>query len=294
MSDWDFEQVADQDALTEGPAWDGSALLYSECGASRTWRYDPATGQNTLWREGTNGANGMVFDRDGVLFACEGEGRRIVRYAEGQPAEVVVDAWEGAPFNEPNDLAVDDRGRVWFTDPNYGGRPLSIPHESVYRADPQPDGSYVAQRVTFDTARPNGILVSPDQRTLYVAESPRPIEARRRLVAYAINDDGSLGEQQARHDFGWGRGIDGMCWEAGGAIVATAGYRERGPGPMVYIFATDGRVLETHPTPADRPTNCSFGGPGLDVLYVTFGGGEVYRVANTGRRGLLAYPPAAG
>ena len=105
-SNWEWEQIADHDNLTEGPAWDGSGLLYNECAASTAWRFDPATGQSEVWREGTNGANGMVFDRQGRLFACEGAGRRIVRY-EANDTIVIADRVDGKCFNEPNDLAID-------------------------------------------------------------------------------------------------------------------------------------------------------------------------------------------
>jgi len=294
MPDWTWERIAKHDTLTEGPAWCGEALLYSECEPALTWRWDPATRESTVRRRDTGGANGMVFDRQGRLFACEGAARRIVQYEKDRPTRVVVDSYQGNALNEPNDLAIDDAGRIWFTDPAYvmyEGWTPELGHESVYRADPQPDGSWTASRVTFDTTRPNGILVSPDQKTLYVAESPRPPEPGRQLRAYPIGEDGTLGDHRVLHDFGPHRGIDGMCLNTDGSIVATAGFRESGSGPMIYVFAHSGRVLSTHPAPADRPTNCTFGGPALDVLFVTFGVGDVYRVPGTGMRGHLAYPP---
>jgi len=289
---WKFELIAKHDNLTEGPAWDGSALLYSECAASLAWRYEPGTGKRAVWRRDTNGGNGMLFDRRGRLFACEGEGRRIVEYTEGKPAVIVADRYEGRQFNEPNDLAIDPSGRIWFTDPNYGGRPMQLDSESVYRCEPRPGGGWVVTRAIRDTVRPNGILVSPDGSQLYVAESPRPPEARRQLRAYPINENGSLGAYRVLHEFGPHRGIDGMCLDIDGNIIATAGFKQSGPGPMLYVFAPNGRVLETHPVPADRPTNCTFAEAKLDVLYVTCGGGELYRVPNTGRRGHLLYPKA--
>lgn len=291
-AEWKFEQIARHDNLTEGPAWDGYGLLYSECAASLTWRYDPSTKRRSIWRQDTNGANGMVFDRRGRLFACEGEGRRIVEYKDGEPTIVVVDRFDGKQFNEPNDLAVDPTGRIWFTDPNYGGRPMQLDSESVYRADPLPGDGWKVACVTQDTVRPNGILVSPDGTELYVAESPRPPEASRQLRAYPIGSNGALGTHRVLHDFGPHRGIDGMCLDVDGNIIATAGFKQSGPGPMIYIFTPTGRVLETHPVPADRPTNCTFAETRLDVLYVTCGGGELFRVENTGRRGHLLYPRA--
>ncbi|MDP6822594.1 MAG: SMP-30/gluconolactonase/LRE family protein [Dehalococcoidia bacterium] len=284
--DWTFETIAERDSLTEGPAWDGDGLLYSHCTADLTLRWNPGTGESSVWREGTGAANGMVFDGNGRLFVCEGKNRRIAEYVEGEPTRVVVDNFEGLPFNEPNDLAVDSRGRIWFTDPNYGGRPLSIPTEQVYRADPQSDGSYSVDRVTEDMRRPNGILVSPSEDRLFVADTPSGAKAHPKLVTYPIAADGSLGEQATVHDFGWGRGIDGMCWDADGNIVATAGSHRYGPGPMIYVFAMDGRVLQTQRTPSDMPTNCLLAGPDNDELFITYETGIVHKVRDSGLKGL--------
>ena len=280
---WQWELVHHHEFITEGPVWDGRYLFYSEIGASRTWRYDPGSGERVVWREHTQGANGMLRAPGGGLLACEGGGRRVVRYVADAPAEVIADRFEGKQFNEPNDLAQAAAGRIWFSDPNYGGRPLQLDHESVYCVDP----GGAARRVTFDTNRPNGVLLNADESELYVAESPHRIDQRRQLRAYPIAADGCLGEHRVLHDFADGRGVDGMTRTTEGLIVATAGHRERGPGPMIYLFEPSGRVVSTHPSPADRPTNCTFAEAERAVLYVTFGGGELYRVANTGLRGAV-------
>ena len=219
---WTWELIAKHEVITEGPAWDGAGLRYTEIDANRLWRYTPADGRRELWRESTGGANGTIFDAAGRYYACEGKARRVVRYAAGQPTEVIADAHAGAPFNEPNDLAVDAAGRVWFSDPNYGERPLAQRRESVYRADPASSGWTVTE-VTTDTNRPNGVLLSADQSILYVAESPRRLDHRRQLRAYPIQADGSLGDYTLLHDFGAGRGVDGMCRAAG-----LAGWRRPG------------------------------------------------------------------
>ena len=280
---WQWQRIHHHEYITEGPAWDGRYLFYSEIGASRTWRYDPETGEREVWREHTQGANGMLSAPGGGLLACEGVGRRVVRYVADAPAEVISDRFEGRQFNEPNDLAQAAGGRIWFSDPNYGGRPTQLDHESVYCVDP---GS-APRRVTFDTNRPNGVLLNGDESELYVAESPHRLDQRRQLRAYPIAADGSLGDGRILHDFADARGVDGMTRTTEGLIVATAGHRERGPGPMIYVFEPSGRVLSTHPTPADRPTNCTFAEAGRNVLYVTFGGGELYRVADTGLVGAV-------
>lgn len=291
--DWQFELLLDPIGLTEGPVWAGGALLFTNIPNSRILRYDPASGEIGVWREGTNGANGLMLDGEGCVCACEGGGRRMVRYVEGGASEVLCDSYQGKRLNSPNDLAIDSKGRIWFTDPRYGSfrDDMELDHESVYRLDPQPDGSWRPERVTFDTTAPNGLLLSPDEKTLYVAESKYGVGARRELRAYAVGEERAGGGEAAAgsfevlHNFYPHRGIDGMCLDAQGNIVATAGWEESGPGGMIYVFSPSGRVLETHPLPCDRPTNCTFGGPELRDLYVTSMEGHLLR-ARTDRQGL--------
>lgn len=289
-TEWEFEILAEFPVLVEGPAWDGDALLFTEIANDRIQRYDPKSGACSVHLQGSNRVNGMVFDPDGRLFVCESGGRAIAYYDAGQKT-VIADSYEGRQLNSPNDLAIDRQGRVWFTDPNYstGRDDLELDHESVYRLDPQRDGSWTITRATHDTTRPNGLLVAPDDKTLYVAQSEYGDARMRELRAYPINDDGSLGEYRVLHNFYPGRGIDGMCLDSDGNIIACAGWDESGPGPMIYVFAPNGRVLETHPVPVDRPTNCSFGDSDLQTLYVTTGTGHLLR-ARTPRRGRLHYP----
>ena len=160
---------------------------------------------------------------------------------------------------------------------------MELEHESVYCAAPQADGTYITQRVTFDTTKPNGLIVTPDMQTLYVAQSDHGAENLRELRAYPIKEDGSLAAYEVLHNFGPHRGIDGMRLDSEGNIVATAGWLDSGPGPMIYVFAPSGRVLETHPFPIS-PTNCVFGDEDLGTLYVTAADGALYR-ARTHRRG---------
>ena len=194
---WQWELIHHHEFITEGPVWDGRYLFYSEIYASRTWRYDPDGGERVVWREHTGRANGMLRAPGGGLLACEGGGRRVVRYLAAAPAEVIADRFEGKQFNEPNDLAQADSGRIWFSDPNYGERPMQLDHESVYCVDPGGE----PRRVTFDTNRPNGVLLNEDESELYVAESPHKLDQRRQLRAYPIAADGSLGAHRVLHDF---------------------------------------------------------------------------------------------
>lgn len=292
---WHFEVLLEPIGLTEGPVWDGRFLFFTNIVNSRIFRYDPEGGEFTVWREGTNEANGLMLDGNGLINACEGGGRRMVQYPEGGETIVMCAEFEGGRLNSPNDLAIDSRGRVWFTDPRYGDYrdDMELEHESVYRLDPRPDGSWMPLRVTYDTTAPNGLLLSPDEETLYVAQSKNGEGQKRELWAYPIVEDSSgqqsriVGDHQVLHNFYPHRGVDGMCLDVDGNIIATAGWGESGPGGMIYVFAPDGRVLETHPVPCDSPTNCAFAGPDLRDLYVTSTEGHLLR-ARTDRQGLAS------
>lgn len=302
MAEWQFEMLDPAyGKVTEGPAWDGSGLLFTRIQQSRVMRFDEASGKVSVWRENTNHANGMTFDAQGRLYACEGgdteNGRRVVRYNPDGTYTVLCDRFEGKRLNIPNDIVADPEGRLWFTDPFYENAAgawsadrthKDLDHDSVYRLDPQPGGDYRISRVTFDTTRPNGLLFSLDYKTLYVAQSGREKSEYRQLRAYPVNADKSLGPCTVLHDFGEHRGIDGMRLDTEGNIIATAGWEVGGPGPLIYVFAPSGAVKETHPVPCTRPTNCSFGGPDLQTLYVTTIEGFLFR-ARTERKGRLLY-----
>lgn len=293
MTEWHWEEIAKHDKLTEGPVWDGSALLYNECAANTTFRWDPETKKSTVWRKDTGAANGMVFDRSGNLYACEGDKHRVTKVNRDSPnaePEVIAAAFEGQTLNWPNDIAVSSTGRIYFTDPNYTRNPSNLPHESVYMAEHSFGGAWSVTRATFDTTRPNGVLLSQDEKTLFVAESPSDPTKKRLLRAYPVLGNGLPGEGSALFDFGPGRSIDGMTLTTDGKIVATAGSDAGGPGSMIYVFEQTGLVRSSHRTPANAPTNCTFGGGGLGDLYVTFATGHVFKVSNTGLTGHLAYP----
>jgi gluconolactonase len=277
--------------------------LYTRIQQSRIMRFDAASGACTVYRENTNCANGLTFDVQGRLYGCEGgatvDARRVVRYESDGSVSVLADRYEGKRLNIPNDLVVDPDGSVWFTDPFYEGAagPWSLDrahkeleHDSVYRLDPQPDSRYSITRVTFDTTRPNGLLFSLDCGTLYVAQSGRGPDEARQLRAYPVKADKTLGPYQVLHDFGANRGIDGMRLASDGSIIAAAGWELGGPGPMIYVFSPAGEVVETHPVPCRRPTNCAFGGDDLTTLYVTTIEGFLFRT-RTNRAGRATERP---
>ncbi len=301
MKQWKFELLMKPPALplTEGPVWDGEHVYFTHIQGSRIMRYDPNGGGITEARGGTNRTNGLAFDSQGRLFGCCSGGRSILRFDPDGRNVTIADRVEGKKLNTPNDLAIDRKGRIWFTNPwNEGNvdktEQMELDHKSVYRLDPQDDGSYKITRVTFDITWPNGILVSQDQKTLYVAESGYTKGIDRELRAYPIQDDGSLGPYTTL--FTWGddhhgvhRGIDGMCLDAEGNIVAAAGWEVAGAGAMIYVISPKARVLEMHPVPAIRPTNCCFGGPDMTTFFLTTTQGHLFK-AQTDRVGWAMWP----
>ena len=284
MALWEFARVAGPYTFSEGPVWDGAVVRFTDIRASRIMAYDPRTGACEAWATDTEETNGLALDGQGRLIGCAGGGRKMLRFEADGSRTTLADSFEGVRLNSPNDVVVDRSGRIWFTDPCYSDRSrMQLDHDAIYRLDPQADGTFSITRVTFDTTRPNGLAFSPDERTLYVAESPPAPDGVRQLRAYPVLDDGSLGQHRVLHDFGPHRGIDGMRVDADGCIVAACGWDKSGPGPRVGVFAPDGAVLGDYPTPVN-PTNLCFGDADLRTLYVTGYDGSLYR-AHTDRRG---------
>jgi gluconolactonase len=264
-----------------GLAWDGEALLVSLPEQNLIQRVDPTSGRTTEFRRYTNATNGIAFAPTGELYGCQQLSRRIVRFnADGSTSPMPYRFPDtGGYHNMPRHLAIDVRGRIWFSDPMHrlpaSGPPLPFPgHQSVLRLDQQPDRSWLLRRATYDTTSPSGLAVAPDESTLYVADGAE-------LRAYPIRSDGSVGYYDVLHVFGSDyrgqqRGIDGMCLDLQGNILACAGDEQRGPGPLVYGFSPTGRVLATYALPEGTPTVCALGGPDVYVGTVE---GHVFRAA---------------
>ncbi|MGE0802298.1 MAG: SMP-30/gluconolactonase/LRE family protein [Lautropia sp.] len=266
-------------AISEGPVWDGRHLYFTLIEHSVIMRFDPATKRCDAWARDTERTNGLAMDGNGMLYGCCTGRRAIVRFDADGAMETVVDACDGLPLNTPNDIVIDRQGRIWFSNPwnppfaPAGQQPRSA--QTICRADPQQGGGWKAVQLPCGTSKPNGLLLSADERVLYVAESDFAESGIRDLRAYAVLPDGGIDpafrtlHTFGKDAFGIHRGIDGMRLDALGNIVATAGWRRSGPGPMLYVFAPSGRILETVECPVDLPTNCAFGGADLRTLYVT-------------------------
>jgi gluconolactonase len=303
---WRFEPVAGPfGGAIGGLAWDGRGLLFSVVAESRILRLGE-TGSVTEVRRWTNRTGGLALGPGGRLFGCQEGSRRIVEFRADGSAGVLATRIDGRYHNVPSDLAVGRDGTIWLADP-YNPLPAfgpqlfpPLPHASVLRLARDHAGhKWGLGRATHDTAAPRAVLLSADERTLYLAEGDAFREGPRELRAYPIAEDGRLGSPTVLHSFGADhrgphRGIEGLCLADDGDILACGGGRQSGPGPLLHVFAPSGAIRETHELPEDLPTRCAFGGPDRATLYVGTAGGMLYRAAGTGRRGFDRFAAGEG
>ena len=274
----EVERLAEGFTWSEGPVWRPAEgdLLFSDVPENTVYRWSDADGLSVYLRPsglafagghaGDTGSNGLVLDAEGRLLLAD-HGNRVVARLDPQTfvRDTLASRYDGRRLNSPNDLALHSSGALYFTDPPYGlaGQDASpekeLPFNGVYRLDP--DGTVTL--LIDDLTRPNGVVLSPDERTLYVANSDPAWAVWR---AYPVRDDGSLGEGRLLFD---ATGLvgeanpglpDGMALDASGNVFAT------GPGG-VLVFSPEGRHLGTIRT--ERATaNVTFGDDGRS-LYLT-------------------------
>ena len=294
---WQFERVAGPfEGELGGVVWDGAHVLFTAVEEHRLLRYDPSSNATEEVRRYTNRASGLAQGGGGELYAAQPSGRRVIEFMSDGSVTALKALLDGRYNNNPNDLVVDRSGRIWFCDPHlpvsaFG--PARFPfldHASVLRLERDSRRKWTLRRITFDTVSPRALALSADERTLFVADGDVGSAGYRELRAYGLRASGEATQCRLLHSFGGDargvhRGVEGMCLDAEGNIVACAGWRESGPGPLIYVFAPSGRIIETHEFPADMPMRCAFGGNDLGMLYVTTAGGELYR-ASTSRRGI--------
>jgi len=292
---WKFEKVAGPyKGATGGLAWDGKSMYFTAVDEDLLLRFDPKSGSTQTWRRWTYRTNGLAMGPGGAFYGGQEGGRRVVQFLPDGITTPTALQLDGRFHNFPCDLAVDTRGRVWFSDPYnpvpaFGPQmyPL-LPHQSVLRMTN--NRGWSLERMTFDTHGPRALAFSPDEATLYVADGDTSA-AMRELRAYPVMTDGTLGPYRLLQSFGADhrgaqRGIEGICIDSEGNLIACAGWRKSGPGPLIYVFSPSGAVLETHPAPCELPMRIAFGDAELSSLYLTAGDGCLYRASDIGRRGV--------
>ena len=291
---WNFELVAGPfKGRTGGLAWDGKGMLCSAVAEERVLRFDPTTGKAENFRRWTGRVNGLAIAKDGSVFGAQEGGRRVIHFLNDGSAAAVTEFLDGLRHNQPTDLAVDSKGRVWIADPHNAQAPYGPPtapmldHASVLRADLTGPSSWRLSRITHDTAGPRAVLLSADEKTLYVADGDAERGDVCQLLAYAINEYGSVGPQKSLLNFAFGeRGIEGLCLDSEGNIIACMGWKKSGCGPVLIVVSPGGTILETHAAPADMPMRCAFGDADMGSLYVTASDGGLYRAKCIGRHGM--------
>jgi sugar lactone lactonase YvrE len=226
------------------------------------------------------------------LLACEPKLKRLTRMERDGKLTVLTDAFEGKPYNTPNDLTVDSKGRIYFSDPRYGDRTdmairdvNGMTVEGVYRIDL--DGK-VSRVIGREVSRANGVLVTANDKYLLVADNNNDTDGgARKLWRFDLNSDGSVNLQSAKvlFDWGLGRGPDGLKQDVKGNLYVAGGLNRSNPPyepdasvrAGIYVLNIEGQLLDFVPVPTDEVTNCAFGGEDRKTLYIT-GGGTLYSI----------------
>ena len=272
-------EVATTVAFTEGPTVDRDGSVYFTDIINQRIMKLGADGVLSTYREQSNAANGLLIDPQGRLIACEGAAferpgvkvrgtPRVTRtdLKTGQ-VEVLADSYEGKPLVGPNDVTIDGQGRLYFTELNGA---------AVYRIDGP--GKIARILAAPDVRSPNGIQISPDDRTLYLVEANGTQGGPRLIRRYDLQPDGTVRNMRVHYDFSPGRSADGMSIDSQGNLYASAGMNQlRGTAETlatktgVYVISPAGTLLKFIPIPEDFITNNAFGGPDMQTLYVTAG-----------------------
>ena len=191
---------------------------------------------------------------------------------------VLADNYHGTPLTNPNDVTVDGRGRVYFSDPGAS---------AVYRID----GPGKTQRIVRapDVRQPGGVQISPYGKTLYIGDYAAPPDGPRLVRAFDLSPDGSASKMRVLYDSKVNRGPDGICIDTEGTLYVAAGLNARQRGPRatssatidtragIYVLSATGTLIRFIPIAEDNVTNCAFGGVDMKTMYVT-AGKTLYRI----------------
>ncbi|RLS52309.1 MAG: SMP-30/gluconolactonase/LRE family protein [Planctomycetota bacterium] len=255
-------KLAGEMKFTEGPVWIPSAkkLVFSDIPNSQLMQWSEKDGLSVY--RASEQANGNILDLEGRIISCQHAARNLIRIESDGTTTVLADKWDGKRFNSPNDVTVRSDGSLWFTDPPWGLMgDAEIPGHWVFRLDPK---TGQVEPVVKDLAMPNGILFSPDETRLYVADTGgharHPDPAFHKLPAgvhcYAVDLQGKLGKKL----FTIPEGSDGMALDVQGNLYTTHG--------GINVYNADGQLLQRIAVP-EGPANCTFGGEDLKTLFIT-------------------------
>ena len=256
-SNVEFIKIADGLNFPEGPAWDGMGNLYvSSCyggyiaqiSADGTKKFIDSTSNPNLKQ-----TNGLAVYKDGSIFACDyGLGAILKTTPEGK-SEIFIDGYDGKRFDRPNDLAFDDKGNLYFTDPkSYGKDKLD---GRIFKVVIK---SKVVKLLADSLAFPNGIAFSPDGDKIFICES-----AQNRILTFNVDKDGSLSNRNVFAELPGGD-PDGLAFDIDGNL-----YAAHFGGGAIYVLSSDGKIKEKIIAPGKKPSNVEFGGDDLRTLFIT-------------------------
>ena len=292
-----LEQIFSGGVLTEGVTSAPDGTIYfsdvtfthaSNMQAGHIMKFDPDTRKISVFRSPSGMSNGLKFDAEGRLLAAEGAdygGRRVTRTdMKTGKAEILAGMFENRPLNSPNDLSIDEKGRIYFSDPRYlGYEAIDQPFQAVYRID----SDRTIHRIITDAGKPNGVCVSPDQRTLYVVsngngttgigrvpETAPVARGRMALLSYDLAPDGSAKFRKVFMDYSPEDGPDGLTVDVEGNLYVAVRRISR---PGIVVYSPEGKERAFIPT-LNLPTNVGFSrGANANLLYITEGG-NVHRI----------------
>ncbi len=243
--------------FTEGPTFDGHGNLYfSDIPANRIYKVD-AAGALSVFLEPSNHTNGLMYNR-GRLLACEMDGRLVAIDVASKDTTALASQYQDQRFNAPNDLVVDRAGGVYFTDPHFRA-PTPLPQAVVAVYYAAADGQVT--RLIDDLKAPNGVILSPDEKTLYVIPS-----LQKQMMAYPVVSPGKLGAGKVFCELQQPEGKDNTGGD--GLTIDTQGNLYITSGLGIQVYDPPGKLLGILSFP-EQPANCSFGGPGNHTLFVT-------------------------
>jgi gluconolactonase len=231
-------------------------LLIGDAPAAKITRVDDKG--KSVYRDGVAAA-GLAFDDDGRVYACDSRARQLIRTDKKNKTEVLASAWEGKKFNGPSDVIVLKKDHVYFTDPAFGAADTSkeLTHYGIYHFGPKGESSIVAKLA----ARPNGIALSPDGKTLYAT-----VADERSVLAWTLDKSGVATQQRV-----FASGIDGV---PDGIDTAPDG-RVFVAARALVIYAPDGKLISTQPTP-EKPVDIAIGEADMNTVFIA-AGSSVYR-----------------
>jgi gluconolactonase len=244
--------------FTEGPAANRHGNVYfSDIPANKIYKVD-SNGKLSVFTDKSNHANGLMVNAKGEIVACEMDGRIVAHDPATRKVRVIADKYQGNRFNAPNDLVIDKAGGVYFTDPIFRA-PKPLPQDKLAVYYVAPDGNVT--RLIDDLPNPNGVILSPDEKTLYVIPS-----GQAEMMAYPVESPGKIGAGKVfctlKQPKGKkGGGGDGLTIDTQGNLYITSALG-------LQVFTPDGKLLGIIAIP-EQPANVDFGGRDMKTLYVT-------------------------